>query len=105
MFVDLRDGSPTYGQWDSIVLSEENNKAAYVPKGFAHAFCTLADIVVVHYKVDSAYAPEAEGGLRWNDPDVGIVWPTEAPVLSDKDRDSSLLIDLEPIILEADLDQ
>lgn len=99
VFVDLRKGSPTYGEWDSVELTEENKKAAYVPKGFAHAFCSLTDVVVVHYKVDNAYAPDAEGGLRWNDADVGIKWPTDVPNLSGKDEVSSLLKDLEPIDL------
>jgi dTDP-4-dehydrorhamnose 3,5-epimerase len=99
VFVDLRKGSPTYGEWDSIELTDENHRAAYVPRGFGHAFCSLSDTVVVSYKVDSAYTPDAEGGLRWNDPDVGIEWPTNRPVLSEKDRISSLLADLEPIDL------
>ena len=101
VFVDLRLGSPTYGQWDSIELTEENKKAVYVPKGFAHAFCSLTEVVVVHYKVDNVYAPDSEGGLRWNDPDVGIKWPTDLPNLSEKDKASSLLYDLKPIDLTA----
>lgn len=97
VFVDLRENSPTYGEWDSIELSEGNNKAAYVPKGFAHGFCSLTEVVIVTYKVDSAYTPQAEGGLRWNDPNVGIQWPTDVPVMSDRDRTSTLLANLDPI--------
>lgn len=85
VFVDLRKNSETYGQWDSIELSEENYKAVYIPKGFAHGFCTLTENALVCYKVDSFYAPEAEGGLKWNDSELGIEWPVSHPLVSDKD--------------------
>ncbi|NQW15915.1 MAG: dTDP-4-dehydrorhamnose 3,5-epimerase [Chloroflexi bacterium] len=100
VFVDLRNGSPTYGEWDSIELSQENNKTAYIPKGFAHGFCTLTSTVIVAYKVDRPYEPSDEGVLRWNDPDVGIKWPTEAPLISDRDKAAPVLRDLKPIDLE-----
>jgi len=86
VFVDVRTGSPTYGRHEAVELTEDNTTAAYVPKGFAHGFCTLTDDCVVAYKVDAAYAPEAEGGLAWDDPDLGIRWPTDQPFLSEKDR-------------------
>jgi dTDP-4-dehydrorhamnose 3,5-epimerase len=86
VFVDLRRSSPTYGQWASLELAAENFKMAYIPKGFAHAFCTLTDDAVVQYKVDAYYAPAAEGGLCWNDPALRISWPTHEPVLSAKDQ-------------------
>jgi dTDP-4-dehydrorhamnose 3,5-epimerase len=86
VFVDLRKNSKSYGQWVSLELSADNQKIAYIPKGFAHAFCSLTDDVVVLYKVDNAYAPGFEGGLIWNDKDLNIQWPTDKPVLSEKDR-------------------
>lgn len=90
VFVDLRSGSPTYGQWESIELTEDNYKMIYIPKGFAHGFCTLAENTIVTYKVDSYYAPQAEGGLRWNDPTLAIEWPVrevdEEVYLSEKDQ-------------------
>ncbi len=86
VFVDLRKNSPTFGQWDSIILSDENKTAIYIPKGFAHGYCSLTDNVDVIYKVDAAYAPEYEGALRWDDRDVGIIWPVKDLILSDKDK-------------------
>ncbi|MFS8084480.1 MAG: dTDP-4-dehydrorhamnose 3,5-epimerase [Acidobacteriota bacterium] len=90
VFVDLRKDSATYGRWDSIELSAANLKMLYIPKGFAHGFCTLEPDSIVLYKVDSYYAPQFEGGLRWNDPTLGIPWPTEDPFLSDRDRQLEL---------------
>lgn len=87
VFVDLRKNSATYGQWDSIELSDENCKAAYVPQGFAHGFCTLSESVIVQYKVDNFYAPESERGLRWNDADIGIDWKIKDAVLSTRDAE------------------
>lgn len=86
VFVDLRKGSETYGQWDSLELSAQNHRMVYVPKGFAHGFCTLTEEALVLYKVDAYYAPESEGGLRWNDEVLRINWPTRDPLVSDKDR-------------------
>lgn len=86
VIVDLRRASPTYGEWTSIELTAENLRMLYVPKGFAHGFCTLADDTVVTYKVDAAYAPDAEGGLPWDDPALAIAWPAAATTLSDRDR-------------------
>jgi len=90
VFVDLRKASKTYGQWDSIVLSDENYKIVYIPNGFAHGYCTLTEGTIVLYKVDAYYAPEFEGGIRWNDKTLGIKWPTDAPFLSAKDRELPL---------------
>ncbi len=73
--VDLRPGSKTYGQWEGVVLSEENKKMFFVPKGFAHGFLVLTDEAEFTYKCDDLYNPAAEGGLKWDDPDVGIEWP------------------------------
>ena len=85
VFVDLRKDSATYGQWDSIKLSEENCKSVLVPRGFAHGFCTLTESVIVQYKVDNPYAPECEKGIRWNDADIGINWNFSEPQLSERD--------------------
>lgn len=86
VFVDIRPGSPTFGQWDSLELSEENQKMIFIPRGFAHGFCTLTDESEVLYKVDNPYNREHEGGLLWSDPEIGIQWPTGAPILSEKDQ-------------------
>jgi dTDP-4-dehydrorhamnose 3,5-epimerase len=85
VFVDLRPGSKSYGQWDAVKLASQDHKALYIPRGFAHGYCTLSDESLVLYKVDSRYAPEAEGGIRWNDPDLGIPWPVQNPIISAKD--------------------
>ncbi len=91
VFVDLRKGSPTFGQWDAIELSEENKKMIYIPRGFAHGFCTLTELSEVYYKVDNFYAKELERGLLWNDPDIGIDWPVSNLVLSEKDKQNMKL--------------
>ena len=83
--VDLRPGSPTFGQHVGIELSDANGRQLWVPPGFAHGFCALADAVVL-YKCTDVYHPDDEGGLLWNDPALGIDWPVEIPLLSDRDR-------------------
>ena len=94
--VDLRWGSPTYGQWEGYELTAENGYQLYVPIGFAHGFVTLEPESEIVYKCSAYYVPEAEGSLFWNDPDVGINWPIEdAPILSDKDAVAPLLVDLD----------
>lgn len=87
VFVDLRKDSLTFGQWDAIELSADNDKIVYIPKGFAHGFCALTEEVIVQYKVDNIYAPEYEGGIRWNDPTIGIDWEVEEPFLSARDAE------------------
>lgn len=84
--VDLRMKSPTFGRWFGIELSVENKKMLYVPPGFAHGFATLTDFAEVQYKQTGYYKPEAEGGLLWNDPEVGITWPYNNPILSQRDQ-------------------
>jgi len=83
--VDLRAGSPTFGQWFGIELSPENMRQVMVPPGFGHGFVTLSDFGEVHYKCTGYYVPAAEGTLAWNDPDVGIDWPIKDPNLSKRD--------------------
>ena len=85
VFVDIRKGSSTFGQWDAIELSEENKKMVFIPRGFAHGYCTLTENSEILYKVDNFYSPQAEAGLLWNDEKIGIPWPIETPILSEKD--------------------
>jgi dTDP-4-dehydrorhamnose 3,5-epimerase len=85
--VDVRQGSPTYGQWAGATLTAEGGEQLFVPRGFAHGYCTLTDDTELFYKVDGLYAPQTEGGLIWNDPDLGIAWPIEGEaILSEKDK-------------------
>lgn len=95
--VDLRHDSPTYKQWLAIELSEENKKQILIPRGFGHGFVTLADDVEFLYKADNYYAPEADGGIRWNDPEIGVEWGVEKPILSVKDEKNPLLREVEPV--------
>jgi len=94
--VDIRRNSPTFGHWVGVILSDENKRQLLVPKGFAHGFCTLVPNTQVIYKVDEYYAPGQDRGILWNDPDLGIDWPTSQPVLSDKDK-------LHPHLKEAEI--
>lgn len=94
--IDIRKGSPNYGKWFGIELTEENKKQLLVPRGFAHGFLTLTEDVEVQYKVDNDYAPECDRGVIWNDPVIGIKWPMDIePVLSEKDRKAPLLEEAE----------
>lgn len=86
VIIDLRPDSPTYKQWLGVELTAENYRMLYVPEGFAHGFQTLADNVEVTYQVSQFYTPQAEGGLRYNDPAFGIEWPVQVQVISDKDQ-------------------
>ncbi|MDX8482944.1 dTDP-4-dehydrorhamnose 3,5-epimerase [Mesorhizobium sp. VK24D] len=85
VILDLRPGSQSFGQWFGAELSEDNRLSMYVPKGFAHAFLTLADDTEALYMVSEFYAPESERGIRWNDPRFAIEWPIEPTVISPKD--------------------
>jgi dTDP-4-dehydrorhamnose 3,5-epimerase len=86
--VDLRPGSPGFGRWTGAELNDENRLQFYVPEGFAHGFLVLSPTAEFVYKCSDVYNHDAEGGVRWNDPDIGVVWPEVdgAPVLSDKDK-------------------
>ncbi len=97
VFVDLRRGSATYGEWDALELSAEECNAILIPRGFAHGFCALTEEVTVSYLVDNAHAPDAEGGLLWSDPRLAIPWPVSDPIVSAKDRDWPPLSRIEPI--------
>jgi len=83
--VDIRKDSPTYRRWIGEILSENNHKLLYIPEGFAHGFCVLSKEADVLYKVTNEYSSEHERGILWNDPDIGIKWSTEKPILSEKD--------------------
>ncbi|MCX7111075.1 MAG: dTDP-4-dehydrorhamnose 3,5-epimerase [Proteobacteria bacterium] len=92
--VDIRQGSPTFGQWFGAVLSAENHLQMYVPEGFAHGFCVLSETALFAYKCTEYYNPQTEHSLRFDDPDIGIQWPLdEAPSLSAKDVNAKLLKD------------
>ncbi|HYD69444.1 dTDP-4-dehydrorhamnose 3,5-epimerase [Azospirillum sp.] len=97
--VDIREGSPNFGRHVAARLSAAEGNQMYVPAGFAHGFCTLEPNTVVSYKVTDVYAPECDGGIAWNDPDLGIDWPVtaERAALSDKDRALPRLADLPPV--------
>lgn len=95
--VDLRKASPTYKQWIAVELTEENKKQLFIPKGFAHGFVTLTDDVEIMYKCDDFYAPETDGGIRFDDPDIGVDWGISDPILSEKDQNA-------PYLRELDLD-
>lgn len=84
--VDIRIGSPTFGKWTGVILSGDNHRQLWVPPGFAHGFCVLSDTTYFTYKCTDIYAPSAEGGIAWDDPDIGIAWPTKEVVLSEKDK-------------------
>ena len=91
--VDLRVGSPTLGRWVAAELTAENQDQLLVPAGFGHAFLALSPFAQVAYKCTGYYAPAAEGGVRWDDPDLGIDWPTRDPVVSDRDRTAMSFIE------------
>jgi len=100
--VDMRKGSPTYGQWTGYELSDENGAQLFVPAGFAHGFATLQPDSEIVYKCSDYYAPETEGALRWDDPAIGIIWPVQGdPILSGKDAVEPFLADLDsPFVFE-----
>lgn len=92
--VDIRAGSPAFGQWFGEILSAENHKQMYVPPGFAHGFCVLSETALFSYKCTDYYNSTTEGGIIWNDPDIGITWPFDTPKLSKKDANCPWLKDI-----------
>ena len=92
--VDIRKGSSTFGQWEAVILSEENKIQFWVPPGFAHGFLVLSETADFEYKCTDYYDASDEGSILWNDPDLNIPWPIDSPYLSDKDAKASKLIDL-----------
>lgn len=94
VILDIREGSPTYGQWEGFILSEDNKRQLLVPRGFAHGYCTLVENTEFLYKVDNYYSPDHDRGIAWDDPELNINWPTSNPILSDKDTKHPNLKDL-----------
>jgi dTDP-4-dehydrorhamnose 3,5-epimerase len=94
--VDIRRGSPYFGQWEGVDLSDENRRQLFLPDGFAHGFCVLSESAYVLYKCTDFYAAEDEGGILWADPDLAIKWPISEPLLSEKDSQLPCLADIPP---------
>jgi dTDP-4-dehydrorhamnose 3,5-epimerase len=94
--VDLRRGSPTYGQWEGVELDDENMRVLYVPVGFAHGFCVLSEVADVLYKQSAYYDPAVERGIAWDDPEIGIEWPLpmEELIVSERDRQAPRLAEV-----------
>ena len=84
--VDIRRGSPSFGQWHGVELTQDNQWQLWVPPGLAHGFTVTSESAHFHYKCTEYYCPEDEGAIRWNDPDLGVVWPVDQPMLSSKDK-------------------
>jgi len=84
--VDIRKGSPTWGKWVGVILSEKNKNILYVPAGLAHGFCVLSETADVTYKTTNVYSPQSEAGIIWNDKELNIEWPVKEPILSGKDK-------------------
>ncbi len=93
--VDIRVGSPSFGKWVGVTLSGENKRQVYIPPGFAHGFLVTSDEALFAYKCTEYYCPETENTILWNDPDIGIDWPIENPILSEKDRSPPGLKDID----------
>ena len=94
--VDIRVGSPCFGKHVAVTLSGENKRQLFIPSGFAHGFCVVSETALFTYKVDAFWTPDCEGGIAYDDPDIGIAWPTREPLLSDKDRGFARLRDVDP---------
>ena len=92
--VDIRRGSPTFGKWEGVILSEANKRQFWIPEGFAHGFAVLSEMAVFSYLCTDVYVKEADAGVRWNDPAIGVEWSIDAPLLSDKDSNAPLLADI-----------
>jgi dTDP-4-dehydrorhamnose 3,5-epimerase len=92
--VDLRKGSPTYGQWEAHVLDDERHHQLFVPVGFGHGFAVLSEVADVTYQVSSLYDPATEAGIAWDDADVGVDWRVEEPLLSQRDKDAPSLAEI-----------
>src|SRR5574337_1055817 len=92
--VDIRRGSPTFGQSASVMLTAGNHRHFWVPEGFAHGFCVVSEFATFTYQCTALYDPKADAGIRWNDAALGIDWPVSDPLLSDKDRQTPLLADV-----------
>jgi dTDP-4-dehydrorhamnose 3,5-epimerase len=94
--VDIRRGSPTFGQWEAVILSAENKRQFWIPEGFAHGFAVVSERALFSYLCTAGYDKAADAGVRWNDPAIGIDWPVANPLLSAKDEAAPLLADVAP---------
>jgi dTDP-4-dehydrorhamnose 3,5-epimerase len=94
--VDIRRGSPDFGRWVGVILSSANRRQLYVPPGFAHGFCVVSETALVTYKCTELYHPEADHGVRWNDPRIGIEWAVDDPAVSEKDGRAPFLDEIAP---------
>jgi len=94
--VDIRRGSPTFGQWAGVMLTAENHRHFWIPEGFAHGFCVVSEFATFSYQCTDLYDAKADGGVRWDDPAIGVDWPISNPLLSDKDAKAPLLADIAP---------
>lgn len=92
--VDIRRGSPTFGQWEAAMLTADNHRQLWIPEGFAHGFCVVSEAATFMYQCTALYDPKADAGVRWNDAAIGIDWPVAEPLLSTKDRQSPLLAEV-----------
>lgn len=92
--VDIRRGSPHFGRWAAVLLSEENKRQMWIPEGFAHGFAVLSERAVFSYLCTDVYVKEADAGVRWNDAAIGVDWPVGEPTLSDKDKRMPFLVDI-----------
>lgn len=100
--VDIRPGSPTLGHWEGIFLDAETHEQFFVPVGFAHGFCVVSDFAEVLYKVSSLYDQQTESGIAYDDPDIGIKWPTDAPIVSKRDSHAQSFAALKQALAPAD---
>jgi dTDP-4-dehydrorhamnose 3,5-epimerase len=94
--VDIRPDSPTFGKWTGFHLSGQNRRQLFISEGFAHGFCVLSEIAYFFYKCSDFFAPDDEGGILWSDPDIGIDWPVEHPIISEKDKQYPCLAEIGP---------
>jgi len=94
--VDIRKGSPTFGEWVGALLSQENGRQLFIPEGFAHGFYVVSESALFMYKCSDFYAPDCEGGVLWSDSEIGIDWPSQEPLLSSKDKNYPPLKEIAP---------
>jgi dTDP-4-dehydrorhamnose 3,5-epimerase len=94
--VDIRRGSPTFGQWVGAMLTADNKRHFWIPEGFAHGFCVVSDVATFTYQCTALYNPQADASFRWDDPRIGVDWPVSTPLLSEKDKKAPLLADVAP---------
>lgn len=97
--VDIRRGSPNFGKWHAAILNDQSHKQLFIPPDFAHGFCVLSETADIIYLLTEEYDPSDQHAIRWNDPDIGITWPIDNPILSDKDRICSFLAETQPKLL------